>query len=384
MAKVLLGVSSSISVYKVCDLIRELRRREHEVRVIMSPFSEKFVGRLTFDTLTGYKTYTDWEDDPLIHISLARWADVFMVAPCSMNTLSKIALGLGDNLLTTTVLAYQRELLIAPAGNVQMYKNPVVQEHIAKLRELGHMIIEPEEGRLACEEEGQGKLASKERLLDWIEYAVRPKPLKGRRVLLTCGATREFIDGVRFISNQSSGEMGFSLARVFRWYGAQVKVVAGFTTAEEPPEVELIGVISAEDMHKKVMELLPWADIVVMNAAVSDYKPKEFYQGKMKKRERLTLELIKNVDILERLGKVKGDKVLVGFALEEEDRLLTMGTEKLKKKNLDIIVVNPLQTMGSELHRGYIIKRDGSYAEILPKSKLESAEEIVRYVLSLI
>ena len=384
MAKILVGVSSSISAYKVCDLIRDLWRAKHQARVILTPFAERFVGRLTFDTLTGQKTYTTWEDDPLLHISLARWADVFLIAPCSANTLSKIATGIADNLLTTTVLAYERPLLIAPAANVQMYKNPIIQEHIQRLKSLGHIIIEPEEDILACLEEGQGKLASKERILDWIEYALRDKPLKGKKVLITCGATREFIDSVRFISNSSSGEMGFSLAKVFRWYGAQVKVIAGFTTVQEPPEVELHRVVSAQDMYQKVMELLPWSDIVVMNAAVSDYKPKEFYQGKMKKRETLTLELVKNVDILEELGKVKENKILVGFALEEEEKMIPMGMEKLKRKNLDMIVVNPIQTIGSKSHKGFIIKRDATIIEIREQSKISSAEEIVKTVCNLL
>ncbi len=383
MAKVLIGISSSISVYKMCDVVRESKLSGHDVRVIMTPFAERFVNALTFDTLTGYKTYKDWEDDPLLHITLSRWADVFMIAPCSVNTLSKIALGLADNLLTTTVIAYPKKLLIAPAANTYMYSNPIIQKHVEDLKKLGHIIVEPEEGLLACEEQGHGKLANKDRLIDWIEYALRPKPLEGKKVLLTCGSTREFIDSVRFLSNHSTGEMGFSLARVLRWYGASVRVIAGFTSASEPPEVEIIKVVSAEDMYNKVLENFQWADIIVMNAAVADYKPAQTYEGKIKKGDYLQLDLVKNVDILESLGKIKENKILVGFALEEEKHMLQMGQEKLKRKNLDMIVVNPIQTMGSKSFKGYLMTRNGDVSVIQEQSKLSAAEEIVKKVLDL-
>ncbi|MEN3028246.1 MAG: bifunctional phosphopantothenoylcysteine decarboxylase/phosphopantothenate--cysteine ligase CoaBC [Aquificaceae bacterium] len=378
MGKVLLGVSSSIAIYKACELVRELRKSGHEVKVVLSPFSEKFISRLTFEALSGNRAYADWEDDPLLHINLPRWSDLFLIAPCSINTLSKVALGIGDNLLTTCALSHKGNLLIAPAGNVEMYRNPAVQENLKRLKERGVIVVEPEEGKLLCEEEGQGRLASLERLLDWIEYALRPKLWKGRRVLLTVGATREFIDGVRFISNLSSGLLGFSLARVFRWYGAQVKVVAGFTTAEEPPEVELTRVVSAQDMREKVRELVDWADVVVMNAAVADYRPLKIYAGKMEKKKGLTLELVENPDILLELGREKGDKLLIGFALEEEENLRERAKEKLIRKNLDVVVANPLQSMGSGSYRGKVIFREGEVVEIEAENKLTAAECIVQ------
>lgn len=381
MAKILLGVSSSIAIYKACDLIRELKREKHEVRVVLSPFSERFISRLTFTALSGNKAYVDWEDDPLLHINLPRWSDVFLVAPCSINTLSKIALGIGDNLLTTCLLSHKGVLLLAPAGNVEMYKNPSVQENIERLKERGVIIIEPEEGKLLCEEEGQGRLASLERILDWVNYALRPKPLKGKKVLITAGATREFIDDVRFISNFSSGLMGFSLAKVFRWYGAQVRVIAGFTTAKEPPEVEVIRVVSAQDMYQKVMDYADWADMVIMNAAVADYRPAEVYKGKLKKQESLTIKLLKNPDILQELGKRKSKKLLVGFALEERDRLLDMALQKLSLKNLDLIVANPLENMGSEAFEGVIIFANGKRQKIEANNKIEASEKILRSIL---
>lgn len=381
MAKILLGVSSSIAVYKACELVRMLIKSGHEVRVVLSPFSERFISRLTFQALSGNKAYVDWEDDPLLHINLPRWSDLFVIAPCSINTLSKVALGIGDNLLTTCALSHKGALMLAPAGNVEMYKNPTVQENIKRLKERGAIIVEPEEGKLLCEEEGQGRLASLERLLDWIEYALRPKLLKGKRVLITAGSTREFIDSVRFISNLSSGLMGFSLARAFRWYGSDVKVIAGFTTAEEPPEIELIRVVSARDMYQKVMELKDWADIVVMNAAVADYKPEKTYGGKLKKQERLSLELVKNPDILSELGKEKGKRLLIGFALEEREKLEENALKKLKEKNLDLLIANPLESMGSEVYEGKLFFKTGKTLDIKDNTKLKASEFIVRELI---
>ncbi len=384
MAKILLGVSSSIAIYKACELVRELIKSGHEVKVVMSPFSERFISRLTFEALSGNKAYVDWGDDPLLHINLPRWSDLFVIAPCSINTLSKIALGIGDNLLTTCALSHKGKLLLAPAGNVEMYKNPAVQENIKRLRKRGVILVEPEEGRLICQEEGQGRLASIQRLLDWIEYALRPKPLEGKRVLITAGATREFIDSVRFISNLSSGLMGFSLARVFRWYGAQVKVIAGFTTAEEPPEVEIVRVLSTREMYEKVMDLKDWADIIVMNSAVADYRPLETYEGKLKKQERLTLELVKNPDILAELGRLKKDYVLVGFALEERQKLQENALKKLQDKNLDVIVANPLESMGSEQYEGIILFKEGKAIDLKASNKLQASELMVKELVKIL
>ncbi len=381
MGRILLGVSSSIAIYKACEVVRELKKAHHEVKVVLSPFSQRFISPLTFWALSGHKAYVDWEEDPLLHINLPRWSELFLIAPCSINTLSKIALGIGDNLLTTCALSHKGMLMLAPAGNVEMYKNAAVQENIKRLRERGVIIIEPEEGKLLCEEEGQGRLASVDRILDWVEYALRPKPLKGKRVLITAGATREFIDRVRFISNFSSGLMGFSLAKVFRWYGAQVRVIAGFTTAKEPPEVEIVRVVSAQEMYQKVMESLEDAHIVVMNAAVADYRPLEMHAGKLKKQEFMELKLVKNPDILESVGRIKGKRFLIGFALEEREKLKENALKKLSSKNLDLIVANPLESMGSEAYEGLLIFANGKVVEIKAKNKLEASERILKEML---
>jgi len=380
--RILIGITGGIAAYKVAQLVRELRREKAEVKVLMTPFSERFVGKLTFETLSGNRVYSDWEDSPLLHIDLARWAEAFLIAPCTVNTLSKIALGIGDNLLTTTALAYSGRLLIAPAANTVMYKNPAVQENLCRLKERGVLVVEPESGTLACEEEGEGRLAAGERLLNFIIRALYPKPLEGRRVLITCGATREYLDPVRFISNDSSGEMGFSLARVAWWMGAEVKVIAAFTTAPEPPEVEIERVVSSEDMRRAVLRSFESSDVVIMNAAVADFRPQRVSERKIKKRNTLILRLEKNPDILEELGRRKGKQLVVGFALESED-LLENAKQKLERKNLDLIVANPTDVMGAGHHRGYLITADRT-VEFSFSTKLESAEFILKSIAEFI
>ncbi len=375
MKRILIGISGGIAAYKIPDLVRELKRQNFQVKAILTPFAEKFITKLTFATISdGAYTDEDWKDKPLLHIELARWADVFLIAPATANTVGKIRNGIADNLLLTTVLAYNKPLLIAPAMNTVMYKSPQVHENLKKLKEWNHIIIKPEFGILACEEVGEGKLASKERLIDWIHYALESKDLKDLKVLITCGATREFIDPVRYISNLSSGEMGFSLAKVARWKGADVKVIAGHTSVPEPPEVQITRVNTTEEMRKEVLRHYDWADIVIMNAAVSDYRPSQTSPKKIKKQEKLTLELVKNPDILEELGKRKKHQFLVGFALESEN-LIQYGREKLTRKSLDLLVANPTESMGSKNHRGYIITPDGVEEFSFP-TKLESARFI--------
>ena len=379
--RILIGVSGGIAAYKSAFILREIRKIGAQTKVVMTPFSTEFVGRLTLETLSGNKVFVDWTEDPLAHINLARWADVFLIAPCTVNTLSKIALGIGDNLLTSTVLAYKGPLVIAPAANTTMYRNPAVRENIRRLKERGIVIVEPEWGVLACEEEGEGKLASEKRIVDWLLWTLYPKPLKDKKVLLTCGATREYMDPVRFISNESSGEMGFSLARVARWLGADVKVIAGFTTAQEPPEVEIVRVKTGEEMLKEALGSFMDADIVIMNAAVADYRPKERSCRKIKKRDELTVELERVPDILEELGNRKKHQFLVGFALESED-LIENARDKLGRKNLDMIVANPVEVMGAMHHKGYVITEDLT-EDFEFSSKIESAHYIMEKILEL-
>jgi len=382
MRRVLIGLCGGIALYKMPDLVRSLTKKGYEVRTVMTPFARKFVGELTFRTLAK-EAYTDedWERKPLLHVELARWAEAFLIAPLTANTLSKLALGIADNLLTTTALAYGKPMLLAPAMNAVMLRSKPVQENLKKLKETGHLIVEPERGLLACEEEGEGKLASVERLEDWIEWALNPKPLKGKKVLVTAGATREYLDPVRYLSNESSGKMGFSLARVARWLGAEVEVVAGFTEVPPPPEVKVHRVKSALEMLELLKKLFPSFDWLVMNAAVADFRPAESYSSKIKKRKSLTLKLVKNPDLLSELAPLKGERKVVGFALETED-LLKNAREKLKKKNLDAVVANPPAVMGGESFEGYLITRE----EVVPLSapdKLSASRLLFEHLLRL-
>lgn len=384
MAKILLGVSSSIAIHKACELVRQLKHRGHQVRVVLTPKAEEFISKLTFYALSGNKAYSDWEDDPFLHINLPRWSDLFLIAPCSANTLSKIALGLADNLLTNCALAHSGPLMLAPACNVEMWNSPAIQENVRKLKDRGVVIIEPEEGVLACEEEGKGKLASLERILDWVEWGLREKPLYGKRVLITVGATREFIDSIRFISNLSSGKTGFAIARVLRWYGAEVELISAYTEEKPPPEVKLVKVVSAEDMLREVMKRIGEIDLLVMSSAVADYRPLKKLEGKIKKSEELTLKLVKNPDILEEVAKVKPSSLRVlGFALEERHVLLQNAKEKLIRKGLDLIVANPVGIMGQESHEGYLIFKDGQTIPFSFENKLSFAEFLVPHILKL-
>ncbi len=380
--KVLVGVTGGIAAYKAVELVRRLKKHGAEVKVILTPFAEKFVNRLTFETLTGNKVFIDWQENPLTHINLSRWADVFLIAPCTVNTLSKIASGIGDNLLTTTVLAYKGNLILAPAANPAMYNNPAVKENREKLKKRGITIVEPEYGILACEEEGEGKLANEEKILEYVRKSLSAPLLKDKKVLITCGATREYMDPVRFISNESSGEMGFSLARVCWWFSAQVKVIAGFTTAQAPFCVEIVKIRSAQELRAEVLKELNNTDILIMNAAVADYKPVRKENKKLSKKSKLTLELEKTPDILEEVGRLKKNTLLIGFALESED-LINRAKEKLKRKNLDMIIANPPEVMGAKYHKGFLITSE-KIEEFVFGSKLESAFFIIKRLTSFI
>jgi phosphopantothenoylcysteine decarboxylase/phosphopantothenate--cysteine ligase len=382
--RILIGITGGIASYKVANLVRSIKRSGGLVRVIMTPFATRFISPLTFETLSGEKVYVEWEEDPLAHITLSRWAETFLIAPCTVNTLSKIANAQGDNLLTTTALAYTGPLLIAPAANTLMLSQKAVKRNMDLLvKERSAVIIKPDYGVLACEEEGEGKLADEERLLDWLAWSLFPKPLKGRKVLITAGATREYIDPVRYISNESSGRMGFSLARVARWFGAEVTVIAGYTTAPEPPEVGVIRAQSASEMLSRVLELFTDSDVLIMSAAVSDFSVKERVTSKIKKGNGLVLELVPSRDILSEVSPLKkSNQVVVGFALETEE-LLKNAREKLKRKNLSFVVANDVSSMGSESHRGYLVFPDREVSFDF-SDKIQSALLIIEEVIRLL
>lgn len=350
---VLLGVTGSIAVYKICNLARMLTKLGAEVHVAMTPNSTNFVHPLTFETLVQNKCLIDTFDRnfqySVEHVAIAKKADVVMVAPASANVIGKIANGIADDMLTTTVMACTCPKIIAPAMNHNMYHNPIVQDNIEKLRRFGYEIAEPVTGMLANRDIGDGKLPDEDTLLEYIlRAAAFEKDMVGKRVLITSGATRESIDPVRFISNHSSGKMGFAAARAAMLRGADVTVVAAHTDVEPPLFVNLIRVKSAEEMFNAVREQLPHTDIVIKAAAVADYTPVTVADSKIKKSEGdMSIPLKRTTDILRYIGENKHEGLTVcGFSMET-DNVIENSRKKLSSKNADMICANSLRSAGA-------------------------------------
>ncbi len=382
---ILVGVSGSIAAYKACELVRHLQKKGAKIRVVMTPSAKEFVGELTFRALTNYHVLSDWKDGEtgLEHIYWARWADSFVIAPASANTIAKIKAGIADNFLTTLALAYDKPIVFAPAMNTKMYENPANKENIETLKKWGHIFVSPEEGKLTCGEEGTGKLANIEAIEAGVLYSLTDKPLKGKKVLITAGGTREFFDPIRYISNASSGKMGYSIAKMAHVLGAkQVILISAPTCLDKPYGVHKIDVVSADDMYQQVMKYAKDMDVIIMNAAVADFKPAVHSNKKLKKStESTTVELKPNPDILEELGKIKKEnQILIGFAAESEN-LEKNARDKLKRKNLDAIVVNKVDVFSKDYHKGKIIFKDGKCIEIPLMDKEESAYFILKSII---
>ena len=356
---IVVGVTGGIAAYKAAALVSRLTQRGADVRVIMTESAAKFVAPLTFQTLSRNPVHTDTFDerDPAVvsHIDLADHADLFIVAPATANIIAKMAHGLADDMLSTTLLATTAPILVAPAMNVHMYAHPAVQANLRLLAERGVRFVEPGTGQLACGYVGKGRLAEPETIADTAEAllaemareAAGGHPLAGRRVIVTAGGTVERIDPVRYITNDSSGKMGIAIAEAARDLGADVTLIAARVTAELPAGVEVVRVESAEDMLRAVMERFDAADVVVKAAAVADYRPAVRRTSKMKKKEdRLTLELEKTPDILAEAGRRKTKQLLIGFAAETDD-LEANAMDKLRRKNCDLIVANDVTAPGA-------------------------------------
>lgn len=350
---VLLGVTGSIAAYKMANVASMLVKMHAQVYVLMTRNATQFISPVTFETLTGHKCLIDTFDRnfefSVEHVSLAKLADIVLVAPASANVIGKIANGIADDMLTTTVMACKCPKLIAPAMNTQMYENPVVQDNLEKCRHYGIQIINPDSGRLACGDIGSGKLPSEETLVDAILRRIRyEKDMEGLHVLVTAGATQEAIDPVRFISNHSTGKMGFAIARCAMERGADVTVVAASVTAKFPPFVRIVRVKSAQEMFDACMELAPQADIIIKAAAVADYTPETAAEEKIKKTgDSLSLSLKRTKDIIAHLGtEKKPGQFLCGFSMETE-HMVENSRKKLEKKNLDMIVANNLKVQGA-------------------------------------
>ncbi|KUO69827.1 MAG: phosphopantothenoylcysteine decarboxylase [Clostridia bacterium BRH_c25] len=383
---IVLGVSGGIAAYKACELVSRLKKLSADVHVIMTDSAAKFVTPLTFQSLSLNQVAVDMFKAPkyweIEHISMAKLADVLVIAPATANIIGKLAGGIADDMLSTTAMATKAKVIIVPAMNSNMYENPVVQRNIKLLKELGYSFIEPEEGRLACGDVGKGKMADPAVIEGAIIEALSPNlDLAGKTVLVTAGPTREAIDPVRFISNHSTGKMGYAIAERAAKRGARVHLVSGPVSLETPWGVTRYDVVSAEEMHNKVMELFSGCDIVIKAAAVADYAPQTSYSQKVKKvSAEFELKLKKNPDILYELGKIKGDKIIVGFAMETE-KLVENAALKVNNKNLDFIVANDLNESGAgfaaDTNVVKLIDREGNIESIPLKKKLEVADIIL-------
>ncbi len=382
--KILVGITGGIAAYKVYELIRLLTKEGAKVKTVLTPKALDFVSPTVLATLTGNKPLWDWNsENPLAHIELARWCDLFLVAPATVNTISKLALGLADNLLTATWSACDKPKLLAPAANTVMLKNPAVRRHIEFLKEIGVEIIPSGEGILACGEEGEGKLADINLIRDYLIKALAPQRWRGKRVLITLGATKEYLDPVRFISNGSSGKMGLALAKAVFYQGGEPVLVVGDVKVEIPKWFQTHRVERTDEMLEACLSLFDRVDAVFMNAAVTDYRFAETYPSKLKKKnEELLVRLVPTVDVLKELGRRKGEQLLVGFAVETEN-LVENALEKLRKKNLDAIVVNPSGVMGKEHYEGVLITKTGKVEEIKAPAKEEAAFRITLSVSEL-
>ncbi len=383
--KIVLGVTGGIAAYKAAELVRALIKKGAQVKVIMTKNAKEFITPLTMQTLSQNQVYTDTfaaaDKFEMAHITLAEFADAFVIAPATANIIGKIASGIGDDLLSTTIMAQDKPTLICPAMNDKMLANPVLQENIVKLRKLGFAVMESAEGELACKTKGRGRLPEVDDIVGEIESLLTPKDFKGVNILVTAGPTEEPLDPVRFITNLSSGKMGYAIATAAQRRGADVTLVSGPTNLPPPPVAKIIKVRTAKEMHKAVMDQYKKAAVIIKAAAVADYYPKVTAQEKIKKdKKTLALELQCNPDIIADVGKNKGGRILVGFAMETQN-LLANAKEKLKKKNMDLIVANNLREEGAGFRTDTnvitIIDREGKMESPGKMTKIEAADAIL-------
>ena len=387
---IVLGVTGSIAAYKIASLASMLVKQHANVHVIMTQNATNFINPITFETLTGHKCLVDTFDRnfefQVEHVSLAKQADLMMIAPASANVIGKMAHGIADDMLTTTVLACKAPIYVSPAMNTNMYENPIVQDNLRILGKYGMKVIDPASGYLACGDTGAGKMPEPETLFAYIEAELaHEKDLAGKRVLVTAGATQEALDPVRYLTNHSTGKMGYALAKAAMLRGAQVTLVSGQTSLEPPLSVDFVPIVSAQDMYEAVERRFDDTDLLIMAAAVADYRPKEYVDQKIKKKAGdNVLELARTTDIIGTLsGRKRPGQFLCGFSMETE-HMLENSRAKLEKKNLDMIVANNLRTegagFGTETNVVTLIRADGQ-TELPKLSKLEVSHRILDEVV---
>lgn len=390
--KILIGVTGSIAAYKAAYIIRFFIKNGYEVRVIMTPDAVSFISPLTLGVLARNKVFVNFSDDSSwnSHVDFGLWADYFLIAPATANTLAKMAVGIADNLLLTTYLSIRCRTGVAPAMDMDMYKSPSVQENMKKLQSLGIDIFEPESGELASGLVGEGRLIEPEDLYSKVDKILNKKDLAGKKVLITAGPTHEHLDPVRFIGNNSSGKMGIEIAKECVSRGAEVTVVLGPVNVEMPDRITTIKVVSAEQMAKSVLDNVINHDIVIFSAAVADYTPISYSESKIKKSDdKFSIELIKTTDIASQVGKIKKPgQILVGFALETNNEIEN-AQKKLESKNLDLIVLNSLKDEGAgfgfDTNKITIISsKDNNLRHFELKKKAEVAADIVNEIVTLL
>jgi len=394
--KIILGVTGGIAAYKACYLVRELIQRGAEVRVLMTPSALEFISPLTFSSLSGNKvivntfplSQSDGCEVTTWHIEYGTWADLMIIAPATINTCAKIAHGFADNALTTVVTALRCPLIVAPAADVDMYMNPVTQENLNRLAKLGYYIVDAEEGDLASGLKGKGRLAENTKIIDSAELILSgySKDLSGKKILVTAGPTFEDIDPVRFVGNRSSGKMGYAIASAAFLRGADVTLITGPSSETAYPEIKQAKVRSAEEMNKQVGKYFPSNEILIMAAAVADYKPTKVSASKIKKDDTKlsSIKVTATIDILESLKKAK--HFVAGFALETDNEL-NNARKKLRNKNLDMIILNSLKDKNSgfeyDTNKITVIHRKGKVTRFKLMSKFQAANKILSEIIQI-
>ena len=387
-SNILVGISGGIAAYKAAELVRLLQKKGATVRVIMTESGAYFVSPITFQSLTGFpartKLFGDWSDNFIPHIANAQWADAIVVVPGTANIIGKIASGIADDLLTSTIIASQVPVVVAPSMNSGMYENPIVQQNIAFLRSLGYGFVDPSWGRLACGTEGKGRLAPIEDIVSALDRTLSVQDLSNLRFLITAGGTREAIDPVRYISNRSSGKMGFALGGAAQKRGASVTLVSASAEVPPPPGVEVHQVESALDMLEACKEHFQKVDVLIMAAAVADYMPAQYQEQKIKKGQGIPEILLKRTpDIVRELSGQKKAQFIVGFAAETEN-LEDNAFNKLQDKKLDLIVANDVSKgiFGSNNTSICVIDPQGKVAEWDNLSKADAAEKVLDAIIA--
>lgn len=386
MKNILLGVTGGIAAYKSATIISKLKKRGFNVRVIMTKNATEIITPLTLETLARDRVVVDmWAEKAnydVEHISLADWADLILVAPATLNIVGKIANGIADDMLTTVISASKASVFFALAMNVNMYENPILKENICKLEKYGYNFIEADEGFLACNVNAKGRLKDEEEIVKIVEKHFEVKNLlKGKKILITAGRTEESLDPIRYLSNRSTGKMGYALAKVCREYGGDVTLVSGPSELKPPLDVNFIPVQTAVNMYETVKEVFDKNEVFISTAAVADYRPKNLSDIKIKKKDGdLVIELERNPDILFEMGKIKTVQKLIGFCAESVD-LIDNAKGKLRRKNLDAIVANSISYFGKEENKVFIIDKNETVIELDEMNKEDLAYELINRLL---